>query len=122
MFGIWPIFQQADKMQGILVEGDSTMPRTRWWNHAYLVLFGWKLGTVLEIKERSQPFRVGYKSQDGPARISPDECHPDDRVFAVRNGHEDCVFFAVGRDGRELPLCVVRKAPLRDLVPRICII
>jgi hypothetical protein len=35
--------------------------------------------------------------------------------FAVRNGHEDCTFFAEGLDGKEIPLSVVRQTTTEHL-------
>lgn len=38
------------------------------------------------------------------------------RRFRMKNGHEDCTFFAITRDGEEIPLKVVVRTVKNDEV------
>jgi len=92
----------ASQIHGTRAKGDKTVPPTRWWNHLYLLLFRWRKVTVYLVPEEYTSYRVGYKPETGPARILEEPLNS--RRFAVRNGFEDCVFFAIDRDGHEIIL------------------
>ena len=101
---MWSKFDGA--VQGTMVEGDRTVPATHWWNHWWLVWRGWQTVSVFEALT-DKPFRVGFRNQWGKAylRSSP----LTDRVFNALVGFEDCTFFAIDEDGREVPLTIVRR-------------
>lgn len=56
-------------MIGYHVEGDTTVDQTRWWNHLWLVWFGWKTVAVFEAKT-DKAFRVGYQDKWGKVYIN----------------------------------------------------
>ncbi len=101
-------------VKGILVEGDKAAPPTRWWNQLYLVFWGWKTVTVFEVPgiAMERGYRVGYVPSKGVAMIESKVNH--DRYFRMKNGHEDCTFFAVMPDHKEVPLVVVLRTNIED--------
>ena len=104
--------------QGKLARGVSTYPPTRWWNHLFLLKFVWKQVTVFQVPKGTRRYRVGYRPFKGPARIL--EELQDSALFAVRNGHEDCHFFALDPHGSEIKLeafeiSTVKSARERDI-------
>ncbi|MDQ7814499.1 MAG: hypothetical protein RDU25_01695 [Patescibacteria group bacterium] len=107
-------------IHGTLAKGDKTMPPTRWWNHLFLLWFKWDKVTVFEVaslnREEKQvaPYRVGYKPQVGPAMLRDDLM--TSRRFAVLNGNEDCVFFAVDENGNEVALLEIEQVS-KDSLP-----
>ena len=102
--------------QGVQCKGDKTVSPTRWWNHTYYVLFGWKVVTVFEVpvEYAERGYRVGYRPETGAAML-------EDQVlftpsFRVKHGHEDCTFFAIsGVDGKtEVPIKATVRAHKND--------
>jgi len=92
----------ASRIRGTLAKGDKSVPPTRWWNRRYLQLFCWNKMTVFMVPEGIESYRVGFKSLTGDAELNEEVL--TSRKFAVRNGFEDCIFFAIDRDGREITL------------------
>lgn len=92
----------ASQIHGTLAKGDKSVSPTRWWNRRFLQLFRWTKVTVFMVPENIASYRVGFKPQTGEAELSEEVL--TSRKFAVRNGHEDCVFFALDSDGREIVL------------------
>lgn len=99
---MWKKFK-GRKPEGVLIPGDPTAPPTTWWNHLWLALFGWKLTTVFSLPQMpGEGYHIGYIPDDGqPVYNTSRLMSPS---FRVRNGREECVFFAVDRDGNEVPL------------------
>ncbi|MFA5185054.1 MAG: hypothetical protein WC551_01050 [Patescibacteria group bacterium] len=95
----WKKFD-GSRVHGNRAKGDKTVPPTRWWNHLYLKFFRWHKVTIYMVPDGIVCYRVGYKPEVGPAMLREELM--TSRKFAVRNGHEDCVFYAVGSDGREI--------------------
>jgi hypothetical protein len=93
----------SGKVEGLLVEGDKTMPPTTWWNFHWLYWFGWKRVVVFEVSPEiaSRGFHVGFK-QGSEAKVHFATCRV--RRFKLRLGHEDCTFFAIDDTGREVPI------------------
>ncbi len=102
------------KVTGVRVEGDKTVSPTRWWNHLWLVLVGWKVVTVFEVsaEDAEQGYRIGYIAFDGKTMVESTVHH--DRRFRMKNGHEDCSFFAVTINGREVPLTIITRTVKND--------
>lgn len=91
-------------VRGIKVQGDKKAPPTRWWNHLWLVLFGWKTvvvftGSVPIKLGLTCGFKVGYRDFHGRAYISTGSVKAEG--FKMLIGHEDCTFFAVTSDTLE---------------------
>jgi len=97
----WKRFD-SKSVNGTLAKGDKSVPPTHWWNHLYLKFFRWHQVTVFQVPEGTATYRVGYKPEVGPAMFL-DELMVS-RQFAVRNGFEDCVFYAINSAGREIVL------------------
>ncbi len=120
MFG-WTKVKAQAKI-GTLAHGDPAMPPTRWWNHLFLRLFQWRQVTVFEFAPDSASkwfptmgYMVGYKLNDREdmwGMLCNTILH--DTCFRVRNGYENCVFFAIDLDGREMPLRIVKQTTLDD--------
>lgn len=99
----WEIFQGS--ITGTPVDGDLTAPPTRWWNHLFLALWGWRAVAVFKVGEADAAagYRVGYKpSTGGPAKLKTHASHAPS--FRMKVGRDDCTFFAVGPGGKEIPL------------------
>jgi len=101
------------KVKGIRVIGDPSVPPTRWWNHLYLRLFVWKQVSIFRVPEGSRLYVVGYRPQNGLALMTTD--YYGDSLFAVRSGREDCTFFAIGSDGAELKLTLVKQTTILQM-------
>ena len=109
MFG-WSEYK-GDPIKGIKVEGDKTVPPTKWWNVPYLRAYVWKVVTVFEVSQEAarDGYRIGYVPFKGKAMLE-DVGYHDRRCFGMLNGYEDCTFFAVSvLDGSEVPLAVFRR-------------
>jgi hypothetical protein len=107
----------SGRITGIRLTGDSKVPRTRWWNHLYLLLFVWDEITVLQVPDGAMPYRVGYVDGFGDAKCNTRLYLT--RRFAVRHGRESCLFFAVMPDGTEIPLTVIKRATIETLPPDV---
>lgn len=115
----WQIFKGS--VVGTRVEGDLAAPPTRWWNHLYLLLYGWNKVAVLrlvKLKAAYGVYYIGYVALRGSARIT--------KVYAgshvrMRIGREPCRFFALELDGKEIPLDLVgvfdKKYPAYTDIP-----
>ncbi len=100
------------EVRGIRVEGDKLVSPTKWWNHLYLALWGWKTVTVFEVSDEDarRGYRLGYLPFDGKAMVESKVNH--DRQFRMKNGYEDCTFFAFApADGKEVALNVIARTP-----------
>lgn len=96
-------------VEGTNVGGDPTAPPTRWWNHLYLALIGWKMVSIFEVSPATATlgYRVGFLPQNGKAMVKQEVCH--DEKFAMKNGHEECTFFVIDtNDGVVAPRIVLR--------------
>lgn len=90
---------------GILVEGDKTVPRTHWWNHLWLLWFRWTTHAVF-VNVSFAPCRVGYRDWRGKTKLNTEYTDYD---FRVRIGHEDCTFFGINAKGEEVALVFAGK-------------
>lgn len=106
------------QVAGLAVAGDLAAPLTRWWNHLFLALWGWKTIVVLEVSEEAAKagYRVGYRSFFGTTMLGEGVLHT--RRFRMRIGHEPCTFFAADASGREVPLLLVERTTKSDPVYR----
>lgn len=104
----WSKFSRA--VEGRLIKGDKTVPPTTKWNYYWLRWFVWKRVVVFEVDREAagRGFRVGFKKPDGEAEVCLATCYS--HRYKMRLGHEDCIFFAVNEQGREIPLKVVEIA------------
>ncbi|MBU0540081.1 hypothetical protein KKF59_03225 [Patescibacteria group bacterium] len=105
---------EGQELYGTPVEGDKNASPTKWWNHLWLVLNGWKTVAVFRVSQEAteRGYRVGYVPFDGSAVVNSVVNYH--REFRMRVGHEDCVFFAVMTDGREAPLKLMARADISD--------
>lgn len=106
----WNVFD--GRVRGTMVDGDNTVSPTRWWNWAYYAWFGWKKVAVFRVPTgiEQDGYFIGYVPQKGAARVSTQPCFSE--TFSVKEGHEPCTFFALDRDGREVPLELVLETRL----------
>lgn len=106
--------QYEGYVTGTKTEGDKSVTPTRWWNHLYSALVSWKVVTVFEVPEQAarSGYKIGYLAFNGEAMIEDKVNHS--RRFRMKNGHEDCTFFAITRDGEEVPLKVVARTVKND--------
>ena len=65
---MWKKFETGRLYKGCLVEGDATVPQTRWWNHLWLLWLGWKTAVVFEVKT-DKAFRVGFCNRYDKAKV-----------------------------------------------------
>ncbi len=103
----WKKFD-GSKINGARAKGDKTMPKTRWWNRRILQEFFWRKATIYMVPDGIACYRVGFKAEGGACELQDDLM--TSRKFAVRNGFEDCIFFALGSDGREIILLELEQS------------
>jgi hypothetical protein len=109
----WNVYDK--KVNGVRLQGDQTMPPTRWWNHLFLLWFRWSLWSVCEVPEGAGPYQIGYVPFQGPARLRSEPINT--RRFAVRHGREDCTFFVLAcNDGRELPINIITRSSVKNIL------
>lgn len=103
----------AGRVIGIHLAGDPNVPPTRWWNHWFLVHFVWKQVSILEVPEEVDVYRIGFIDTFGGTMYNTRPMFK--RRFAVRHGHEPCSFFAVTKDGTEIPLTLVKRLTIETM-------
>lgn len=94
----WKTYSGAAR--GITIDGDENASPTRWYNHLFQLLWGWRLVAVLEVAD--DPHRLlhlGFRDHKGKAMVMTSPL--PSRAFRVRVGHEGCDFFLVDGDGME---------------------
>lgn len=104
----WKVYH--GNAQGVVAKGDPRVPRTRWWNWPFLAWFTWKQVTVFQVMalDASKGYRVGYRPGKGKARYSTTILQTT--RFKVKNGREDCAFFALDLEGKEVEIMIVRQS------------
>lgn len=109
---MWRKFK-GETPQGILTSGDPAVPPTTRWNHLCLLFFVWKRATIFRVSRMPDDgFHVGYIPQGGVPMYNTTIM--TELNFRVKNGHEDCIFFAIDRRGNELELKFVRQVNISD--------
>lgn len=115
---VWKVAAWKDfdgNVTGTKVEGDKTVSPTNWLNRIYYAhLGGWKVVTVFEVSEEAAAagYEVGYKAFNGETKVQGKINH--ERRFRMKNGYEDCTFFAIDHEGKEVPLIVVARTTKDD--------
>ncbi len=99
----------AKDIKGIFVEGDKKMPPTagnlfqRW-----QLKNKWNVVSILApINPTEGGYYIGFKNFRGEVFLR--EKSIDDWEFGVLNGYEDCTFFALDLNGKEIELELVRR-------------
>ena len=100
------------KVSGVIVSGDHSVAPTRWWNHLYLLWFRWKKVTVLRVPSYQDGYHLGYVPFKGSARLQSQVL--THKLIRVRNGYEDCIFFATNAKGEEVKIEVVIQTNMDD--------
>jgi hypothetical protein len=107
--------QIAPCCAGILVRGDRKVAPTtlfNWWGMVHRG--GWRKTAVFRIAnlaDADKGYRVGYRPSNpeqwiiGKERVLPEL--RTNEFFRMRIGHEDCAFYAVDRERKELELVPV---------------
>lgn len=105
---------------GINVEGDPSMPHTKWWNILWLLFFGWQKVVVMRVNT-AHTYHVGYRDFRGKTMLCDERMWKN--YFRAKVGREDCTFFAVNEHGREVNLEVLtyttKKSKVHEQVPMI---
>jgi hypothetical protein len=102
-------------VKGTKVEGDKSVSPTTFLNRIYYAhLGGWKAITVFEVSEEAAEngYDIGYRAFDGETKVQGKVNH--ERRFRMKNGYEDCIFFAIDHEGKEIPLTIVARATTDD--------
>ncbi len=117
---IWRKFD-ATGINGTFARGDKTVPPTTMLNYLFLMLFVWKKATVFMVPDGIASYRVGSKSCDGSsARLRPEPMTV--KKFAVKNGYEDQLYFAIDHEGREVILLPIEQISTDSLPASIPLI
>ena len=113
----WKRFEGPD-IRGTLIMGDDSAPPTKWWNHLWLALWGWKTVVVFQVPREAieRGYRVGYRPFDGKTML--EEKPNYDKSFRMKVGREDCVFFAVMKTDSEATLTLVVRTDKRRPLPK----
>ncbi|MFA5129638.1 MAG: hypothetical protein WC477_01815 [Patescibacteria group bacterium] len=85
---------KSETIQGVPIQGDPNVPRTRWWNAWILRQFFWKKIVIFQIRERnfSGEYHVGFRvGKRMEYRIKP----LTSRLFGMRLGRENVTIFAL---------------------------
>jgi hypothetical protein len=107
----WLTFNGPAK--GVTVDGDPSVPATKWYNHLWLLAFGWKKVAVLLVEGEFEPrCTPGYRNAWGQAQVRDEPLTTS--TFRVRIGHEACAFFVLDKDGKEKALRVVEVTTKGD--------
>ena len=90
MFG-WK--KEPNPLSGVKVEGDKAMPPTRWWNHLYLLLWGWRTVVVFSVPDEvaRAGYFIGFTDFRNRSKRETKPCH--DPTFILKVGHEDSTVF-----------------------------
>ncbi len=111
----WEPYVGPARENGVRVKGDTSVsPTANPVLHAWLRLVGWRTVAVLEVPPQAATagYRVGFVPFTGDARL-----HAAIRTgprFRMRVGREDPIFFAVAKDGSEVPLTLVARTSKDD--------
>lgn len=106
----WKKFQT--KFFGYEIDGDTSMPETRWWNHLWLLWFGWRVAAVMEVSTDT-PYRVGFRDFRGKTMLC--DTIMTSKRFRAMIGHEPCHFFAIDEQGYEIELVEITRVPKTDV-------
>lgn len=105
----WNTFDGA--VTGLKIEGDPSVPATKWYNHPYLAMWGWKTVAVFEAQTDGEYF-YGYKPFEGDSQVSSTPM--TSKRFKMKVGHEACTFFTVDKDGKEVALTLIERTTVDD--------
>lgn len=100
---------------GTKVEGDKSISPTTFLRRIYYAhLGGWKVVTVFEVSEEAAEngYDIGYRAFDGETKVEGKVNH--ERRFRMKNGYEDCIFFAIDHEGKEASLTVIARTTKDD--------
>ncbi|MBI2038240.1 MAG: hypothetical protein HYT15_04970 [Candidatus Magasanikbacteria bacterium] len=97
----WKKVDRVDK--GITITGNHGVPPTRWWNHWWLALFGWKTIVTFSLPDEvaTSGYRVGFTTKDGKSWCKRTIAH--DKFFSMKIGYEDCKFWVKAARNPEQP-------------------
>lgn len=102
---------------GTLIKGvqDSSPTKNKLQN-LWLKFFGWKQGAYFQVapEQAEAGYYVGYIPQlcVTATSVSLRKCH--ERKFMLKIGREDCRFFAVDLQGKEIPVRYIGTFPVAD--------
>lgn len=105
---------------GVMTKGDPKATPMTWLNQ-FFVKFRWNKVAILEIDpepvaeqvgDGKLEWRIGFKPMHGNAKLKV-QVLTKQRI-RVRIGPESCHFFAIGLDGKEIPLLLVDIAAIDD--------
>lgn len=100
----------VEGVRGVRVEGDPDMPATTWWNVGFLDHFVWKTVVVFEVPKRTKIYSAGFLLPTGESYVYQQK--NSGQYFSQKVGREPVKFFALGPDGKEIPIRLVLRAPL----------
>jgi hypothetical protein len=111
---MWKKFDPS-AIKGTSIIGDREVPPTTWWNILWLRFFVWKTAAIFRITsaDAERGYCLGSKSIAGTCRLLTDVLHEEE--IAVRIGRENCIFFAVGADGRDIRISPNRLTAVQRL-------
>lgn len=111
------IGRDFDDKNMLKVTGDKSVLPTRWWNHLFYVLFGWKTVAVFEVVgplPLNSGYHVGFRTYKGEMWVCRNH-EIMEKQFAMQVGHEDCEFFALMKHSTSLlPIRLVERTVKKD--------
>lgn len=99
-------------VRGQMVEGDESMPHTRWWNHLWLLFFWWRQVVVIEALT-TKLYRVGFRDFRGKMMLCDQKM--TSLRFRAKIGREPCLFFAIDEQDHEVELEVITRVHKKNM-------
>ncbi len=97
----WKRFDSSQlKGKGLLIEGDPTTRRTKRWPHLFLVLKSWKKIHLVKVHTGLPCYRLICLRSDGVCKVYYKPIYS--KIIRVGVRHEDCRFYAIDGEGREI--------------------
>ena len=102
----WKRFDSKElKGEGILIEGNPKVWKSRWWNYLLLVAFLWKRVCVLRVHAGDSCYRLAYVRGDGVCKIYRKPIYGT--IIRVGVRHEGHHFFAIDEKGNGIDISIV---------------